>query len=281
MVAAWPRSRSRVTERYSTITLNRPDVLNALNKAMHDGIYAGARAGAGSLRARRRDHRRGPRLLRRPGPAGVLERRRDRRRQPARELPPHRAGDPGAREARDRRRERPCRRRRHVARVRLRRAHRKRCRELRPRVREHRPRSGLGRLVARAPRARRRARVRVACDRAPPACRRGARVGRRLRGRARRRARSAHEGGRGALRRDADPRGLGDEAPARRGRDVDLRGAARARGDDAGRADPDLRLPRRASLPSSRSARLPSPALRSCRRTRSISSSPTTSSAGG
>ena len=40
------------------------------------------------------------------------------------------------------------------------------------------------------------------------------------------RARRAHEGGRGHVRRDADARGLGDEAPARRGGDVDVRAAA-------------------------------------------------------
>jgi 2-(1,2-epoxy-1,2-dihydrophenyl)acetyl-CoA isomerase len=35
-----------------TITLNRPDVLNALNKAMHDGIYSGLeRAKDPSVRA--------------------------------------------------------------------------------------------------------------------------------------------------------------------------------------------------------------------------------------
>ena len=52
-----------------TITLNRPDVYNAINRAMHDGLAAALDEAADpEVRARRADRRR-PRLLLGPGPA--------------------------------------------------------------------------------------------------------------------------------------------------------------------------------------------------------------------
>ena len=72
---------------------------------------------------------------------------------------------------------------------------------------------------------------------------------------------SARTGGRGALRRDADPRRVAHEAPARRRRGHELRAAARARGEDAGGADEDARLHggRRRVPREARGARSPVP----------------------
>ena len=53
-----------------TITLNRPEVFNALNGALH-AACGRARGGGGPGGARSRDHRRRARLLLRPGPEGV------------------------------------------------------------------------------------------------------------------------------------------------------------------------------------------------------------------
>ena len=60
-----------------------------------------------------------------------------------------------------------------------------------------------------------------------------------------RRASRAHARSGSALRSDADARRLADEAAARRGRVDDVRGAARARGDDAGGDDAHAGLRRR------------------------------------
>ena len=84
-----------------------------------------------------------------------------------------------------------------------------------PGVHQHRPRARLGRHVAGAAAARHGARVRVADDRTQARRRGGAHLGSRERGRAGRRARASRAGGRGALRGDADACGLADEAPAR------------------------------------------------------------------
>ena len=102
-MVARARGRDHARRAVLTITLNRPDVLNALNRAVHAGIAARSSEAQDPVGPRRRDHRRRPRLLRRPGPPGVRERRGRRRREPARQLPPQRARDPRAREARDRR----------------------------------------------------------------------------------------------------------------------------------------------------------------------------------
>ena len=53
-----------------TITLNRPEVFNAFNAALHAAL-SGARGGARPGGTSRRDHRRGSRVLRRPGPDRV------------------------------------------------------------------------------------------------------------------------------------------------------------------------------------------------------------------
>ena len=60
-----------------TITLNRPDVLNALNREVHQGIFDALERAKGddSVRAVVITGA-GPRLLRRAGPAGVRGRRR-------------------------------------------------------------------------------------------------------------------------------------------------------------------------------------------------------------
>ena len=54
-----------------TITLNRPDVLNAFNGACTRRCATALERGALARRARRRAHGRRPRLLLRPGPEGV------------------------------------------------------------------------------------------------------------------------------------------------------------------------------------------------------------------
>ena len=59
-----------------TITLNRPDVLNAFNAAMHAALRAALEEAERRVGARGRPHRRGPWLLRRPGPDRVPRGRR-------------------------------------------------------------------------------------------------------------------------------------------------------------------------------------------------------------
>ena len=171
-----------------TITLNRPDVLNAFNAAMHEALGRGAGGSGGPVGARGRAHGSGPWLLRRPGPDRVPRVARRHRRPPAEQLPPERARDPRAREAGDRGRQRRRSRRGPLVRLRLRPAHRRRLGELRPGLHQHRPRPGLGRHVLHRPPAGLRARVRVD-DLGPQAHgRRGSRVGARLGGRRGRRA---------------------------------------------------------------------------------------------
>ena len=87
--------------------------------------------------------------------------------------------------------------------------------------------------------------------------------------------------GRGALRRDADARRVAHQAAARRGGGLDLRGTARARGQDTGRADENAGLRRGRG-------RVPREARRTVHRrgrrlaaSRFGSSSTTTCSAGG
>ena len=149
-----------------TITLNRPEVLNALNRSVHDGLRGALERAEDPDDPRRRDHRSRPRLLRRAGPAGVLCRRRRRDRQPAPQLSPQRACDPGAREAGDRGRQRAGSGSRPVTCARVRHQDRRRLGELRAGVHQHRARARLGRDVARASPPRHRPRVRVADDRA-------------------------------------------------------------------------------------------------------------------
>src|SRR3954468_9692683 len=148
-----------------TITLNRPDVLNALNKAVHDQLHAALRdaadpsvravvitgagrgfcvgqdlqdfsAGAGSvtdnLRQNYHETVRAIRALQKPVIAAVNG-------------PAAGAGGAGAP---------PRRRRGDAARARVRRAWSERRRELRSRVHQDRPRAGLRGHVARAARAR-------------------------------------------------------------------------------------------------------------------------------
>ena len=207
-----------------TITLNRPDVLNALNGAVHRGhLRPRSRRAQDPSGARGRDHRRRPRLLRRAGPAGVLERRGRRRRQSARSNyhrnvlairaleKPVIAAVNGA-----------GRRRRPVARARLRRAHRRRRRRAScPAFIKIGlvPDSGGTWLVRRL----------LGAARAFEWLTTGRRLERRggaRRGGSSPRSSPADElrrararGGR-ALRRDADARRLAHEAPARRRRDA-------------------------------------------------------------
>ena len=111
--------------RVLTITLNRPDVLNALTARCTRGSSTRSSARGPAVRAvvitgAGRGFCVGQDLQE------FAARRRRRRPEPARQLPPQRACDPRAREAGDRRGQRRRRRRGHVARARLRRAHRRR-----------------------------------------------------------------------------------------------------------------------------------------------------------
>ena len=54
-----------------TITLNRPEAYNAFTAELHADLAEALAAAVGPGRARRRDHRSGQGILRRPGPAGV------------------------------------------------------------------------------------------------------------------------------------------------------------------------------------------------------------------
>ena len=160
-----------------TLTLNRPDVLNAFNTAMHKAFQAALKEARRRLGSRSRHHRRRPRLLRRPGPDRVPGGRRGHRRPPARGLPQEHPRHPRAREAGDRRGQRSCRGRRPLARVRVRHPHRRRVGELRARLHRHRPRSRLGRLVLHRAAARCAARVRVDVAEPEALGGRGARAG--------------------------------------------------------------------------------------------------------
>ena len=269
-----------------TITLNRPDVLNALNSAVHDGHPR--RASSEAKRpggARRRDHRRraaasaSARTCRssRAAPDDVADNLRENYHRNvlairALEKPVIAAVNGPAAGAG------------HVARARVRRAHRRATRRAScPAFVKIGlvPDSGGTWLVA--PAARHGARVRVAHDRPPARRRRGARSGasspRSSRPTSSPSARSEVAA---ALRGDADARGLGDEAPARRGRDVDASSEQlELEAIDAGGADADARLPRgRRGVPREARAGVHRRATSSAA-IRSSSSSTTTCGAGG
>ena len=110
-----------------TITLNRPEVLNALDRATNDGLARRARGG-GATRPSARSCSPEPGAGSAPAQdLGELARRRARPRRPApRAAQPQRARDPRAREAGPRRGQRAGRRRRALARARVRRADRRR-----------------------------------------------------------------------------------------------------------------------------------------------------------
>ena len=259
------------------ITLNRPDRLNALDAPMHAGLARRARGGARPGRPGRRPHRRGSRLLRRAGPrraprgrTGVADRLREQLNRNvlairALEKPVIAVG------------QRPGRRRGALARPRLRRADRLRRRAASSPRSRHRARARRGRDLAgaagcSAPAARSNG-SRPAATSAPPRRCSGASSPRS----SGRRTRAARGRGGAALRRDADARGVGDEAAARRGGDARRsRSSSRPR---RGRRPSSWRRttsprasPRSSSSASRRSrARAPEPS------TRSGSSSTTTS----
>ena len=161
-----------------TITLNRPDVYNAINRAMHEGLARRARRGGRSGGPRRRPHGRGSWLLLRAGSARVPS---SSRRRAARRSSRPTTRTSGAIRAL----EKPViaaingavRGRRALARVRVRRAHRLVRRELRPRLHRHRARARRGRHVVHPSAARLRPRVRVDGVEPPAERRRGARSG--------------------------------------------------------------------------------------------------------
>ena len=193
-----------------TITLNRPDVYNAFNRALHDGarrrrsseaadpeIRAVVLTGAG----------RG--FCAGPGSAEFQEVAGRRSRRARADLPPEHPRDPRAREARDRggqRRRSRAPGSRSPARATS--ASRSATRRFVPGLHRDRPRPRRGRHVVHPPPARLRARVRV--DGLEPAPRRGrgARLGPRLRGgRGRRASTRGSPSSRGVVRGAADARG--------------------------------------------------------------------------
>ena len=144
-----------------TITLNRPDVYNAVNRAMHEGlasalgdaadpeVRAVVLTGAGRGFCSGQDLREFESL-----PGGVS-------RSARADVPPERPRDPRAREARDRGHQRAGRGRGALARVLVRRPRRVRRRELRARLHRDRSRPRRRRHVVHPPAARVLARVRV------------------------------------------------------------------------------------------------------------------------
>ncbi len=160
-----------------TITLNRPDVYNAINRAMHEGLAAALAdaadpairavvlTGAGRGFCAGQDLREFQEL-----PGGVRE-------ALEADVPPERPGDSCAREARARGDQRRLRRRRAVARVRLRRPGRLVRRHLRARLHRDRPRPRRGRNLVHPSSPRIRQGVRVDGLEPPPERGRGARRG--------------------------------------------------------------------------------------------------------
>ena len=242
-----------------TITLNRPEVLNAFNRAVHDGLRDALKAardpevravvltGAGRGFCAGQD-------LTEFGETGDLG---DTLRAT---YHPNVARHPRAREAGDRCSERRLRRRRALARLCVRLPHRRGRRELRARVHRHRPRARRRRHVLPQPAARRVARVRV--DDVEPAAhgRRGARLGPRLGGRRSGCARRARRGARRVLRSDADARRRHDEAALRPCRRPPRSTSSSSRRRSSRSPPRRPRTSARASRPSSRSARRISPA---------------------
>ena len=236
-----------------TITLNRPDVLNAFNAAMHKGLAAALKEARGPdvravvITGAGRGFCVGQDLTEFKEAAGDIgSRLRD-------TYHPNVTRDPRAREAGDRGGERSRCRRRDVPRVCVRSAYRRRLGELRARLHQHRARPRFGRLLLRHADPRAGAGVRVARV-GPQADGRGStRVGPRLRGRGTGRAGRACGGGRSSVRRAADARRRDDETPDRPGSQRDPRAAARARGRAADSRDPDAKTSRKALPRSSRS----------------------------
>ena len=247
-----------------TITLNRPEVFNALNAAAARRACArrSRRPASPDVRAvvitgAGRGFCSGQDLTEfQDGSISVRERARA-------DLPPEHPPDPRAREARHRRRQRPVRRRGALARSRLRPPDRERRRHLRPRLHRHRPDPRLRRLVVHPPAARLRARVRLDDDEQAPDRRRGPRVGARRGGGRGRPARGARRRGGRDLRDAADPCDRDDEAPVRPRLQRDARGAARARRRSCSRRRPAPPTSPRASRRFSRSASRASPAASS------------------
>ena len=235
-----------------TITLNRPDVYNAINRAMHDGLAAALAEAADPGDSRGRAHGRRSRLLRRPGSPRVPGAPGRRPRGARADVPPEHPRDPRAREAGDRgdqRRRAPAPGSRSRARATS--ASRSSDATLRARLHRDRPRPRRRRHVVHPPPARLRARVRVDGLEPAPERRRGARLGTRLRGGPRptsspTRVAELAELVRGA----ADARGRDDEAALRARVHGVARGAARARGGAPAGRDGDGGLRRgRAGVP--------------------------------
>ena len=154
-----------------TITLNRPDVYNAINRALHEGLAAALReaadpairavvlTGAGRGFCSGQDLREFQSL-----PGGVRE-------ALEQTYHPNVRGDPQPREAGRRRGQRPRRGRGDLARVRVRRAHRLVRGDLRARLHRDRARARRGKHVVRPSPARLRPRVRVDGLEPPPLAR--------------------------------------------------------------------------------------------------------------
>ena len=185
-----------------TITLNRPDVYNAINRAMHEGLAAALRDAADPAVRAVVLTGAGRGLLRGTGPPGVRVAARRRARGPRADLSPEHARDSRAREAGARGGERSGRRRGALAGMRLRRSHRVGRRELRSGVHRDRARAGCREHVVRPSASRLCPRIRMDGVEPAPERRRGARLGPRLGGGrgGRLRARVRRAGGAGTRR---------------------------------------------------------------------------------
>ena len=165
-----------------TITLNRPDVFNAFNRALHAALHSALEEAADPAVRAVVITGAGSRLLGRPGSARVLRAAGIAERRSRGDLSPEHQAHPRPRQAGDRGRQRAGCGSGALARERLRRPGRVERGSVRPRIRRHRPGARLRWHLVPPPAARVRARVRVDELEPQARCGRGACLGARLRG---------------------------------------------------------------------------------------------------